>query len=1026
MCISLNAQINKQFSWQGIARDNNGDLLDGTYNIEIKLFATETAPNPLWTETQTITINEGIINLKVGESSIINLDFESQYWMEITIGGGTPLQRIKLTPVPYAIISKTVEDNGITTEKIMIGGVEGSAPGFNADIALGSVGTNDIGAGQVHGNVPGFNGDITPNSVGIADINAAGVRGSVTGGVNAEIQANSVGTADVAVKQISGDGGAKDHIIDLSIDTPDLANNSVTSAKVGVKQISGDGGAKDHIVDNSIANDDIAAFAISGDAALGASGLDQIIDNSVGQDDLMPNSVSGSKALGPDNEDNIIDGSIQGSDIDDNQVVRSIGKAHNFTDHVDLVEGPNITIEDLVADNKIRISATCCQDFVTDIVFVTPENDTVVKITRDTVLIKKKIVIKGKSYHFDTEFYYKGIEHPITGGGRVIIDSIGIRVVDDQGDDIVRFDKDGSHHYKPEHYYDDVIIHHPDGSTTKIGDGKSEHTNSDGTETTTSTPGGTITERINENGTKDSTTTGPQGLEVDTVDDEGNVKKIAKIGKDDDGNGILEIYDKDGNLIFKVDKNGSVHNVKETYNKGIEIPNHNGKMVLDSNGISWLDSLDNPLYRLDSTGSHHNLPEEFTKGLKHPLTGGGYVQFDSTGFKVVDGDGNVKTKYDKTGSYHYTVEKFYEGSETVDQQTGFKTLITPEGLELESNDSQGNNSSGHIKSGEWSFNDPNNGNPLWKLTTSASLHFMLELFYQGLSVNQGRYHHEIDQNGHILKDSNTDTEIYKLEGTVDGAKSTIGTDSGFNPRTIRDNSGFESNSGESFFKLTSTGITGGFSTVDPAINIDGGGNINADGNANITGNFDNDGDANLADFADFNKTDKKVTLTGAAADDVVISLGTASTPFEGEAGAWNVFSDRRIKTNFSIIDQPIYKINQLNGYYFNWKSNPDGDRQVGVIAQEVQKVLPELVSETKDGYLSVSYSQLTALLIEAVKEQQEQIEELNNKVNDIENLQKENKVLKAKYDALEDLMIKINDKLNKDENIKKVKLTERD
>jgi hypothetical protein len=65
----------------------------------------------------------------------------------------------------------------------------------------------------------------------------------------------------------------------------------------------------------------------------------------------------------------------------------------------------------------------------------------------------------------------------------------------------------------------------------------------------------------------------------------------------------------------------------------------------------------------------------------------------------------------------------------------------------------------------------------------------------------------------------------------------------------------------------------------------------------------------------------------------------------------------------------------LDGVSFTWKET--GKKSYGMIAQELQKVLPELVSQENNG-LSVSYLPLIAILIEAVKEQQKQIDELKN------------------------------------------------
>ncbi len=58
----------------------------------------------------------------------------------------------------------------------------------------------------------------------------------------------------------------------------------------------------------------------------------------------------------------------------------------------------------------------------------------------------------------------------------------------------------------------------------------------------------------------------------------------------------------------------------------------------------------------------------------------------------------------------------------------------------------------------------------------------------------------------------------------------------------------------------------------------------------------------------------------------------------------------------------------LNGYYYYWKNKKDKSRQVGVIAQEVKAVLPEIVSTDNEGFHSVDYSKISPFEIEAVKE----------------------------------------------------------
>jgi hypothetical protein len=87
----------------------------------------------------------------------------------------------------------------------------------------------------------------------------------------------------------------------------------------------------------------------------------------------------------------------------------------------------------------------------------------------------------------------------------------------------------------------------------------------------------------------------------------------------------------------------------------------------------------------------------------------------------------------------------------------------------------------------------------------------------------------------------------------------------------------------------------------------------------------------------------------------------------------NTTSDATLKDNIQPIQNAVDIVNSINGVSFNWKDT--GAKSYGVIAQELQKILPELVVENENG-LSVSYLPLIGILIEAVKEQQKQIQAL--------------------------------------------------
>ena len=93
-------------------------------------------------------------------------------------------------------------------------------------------------------------------------------------------------------------------------------------------------------------------------------------------------------------------------------------------------------------------------------------------------------------------------------------------------------------------------------------------------------------------------------------------------------------------------------------------------------------------------------------------------------------------------------------------------------------------------------------------------------------------------------------------------------------------------------------------------------------------------------------------------------------------------SDRRLKENIKSISNPLDKIKLIGGYEFDWNQlSKNEGHDVGVIAQEIEEVLPELVGVRGDGYKGVKYEKLTALLIEAIKDQQSQIDDLKSKLN---------------------------------------------
>ena len=100
-------------------------------------------------------------------------------------------------------------------------------------------------------------------------------------------------------------------------------------------------------------------------------------------------------------------------------------------------------------------------------------------------------------------------------------------------------------------------------------------------------------------------------------------------------------------------------------------------------------------------------------------------------------------------------------------------------------------------------------------------------------------------------------------------------------------------------------------------------------------------------------------------------------------------SDITLKDNIRPIESALFKVKQLRGITFNWNNKAEQaerekGRDVGLIAQEVQKVLPEIVQIRPNGTLAIQYEKVVPLLVEAVKDQQTIIENLENRIKLLE------------------------------------------
>ena len=118
---------------------------------------------------------------------------------------------------------------------------------------------------------------------------------------------------------------------------------------------------------------------------------------------------------------------------------------------------------------------------------------------------------------------------------------------------------------------------------------------------------------------------------------------------------------------------------------------------------------------------------------------------------------------------------------------------------------------------------------------------------------------------------------------------------------------------------------------------------------------------------------------GTTTPSVKFQVGVNGDGTVARANSWSTFSDKRFKDKIQTLPNALQTTLALRGVSFNWRKNNQKD--IGLIAQEVETILPEIVQTDTEGYKSVDYSRLVPLLIEALKEQQLQIQDIQLQLN---------------------------------------------
>jgi len=223
--LPAHATIPHTINYQGYLTDPQGTAIDGSVSIVFSIYSQVSGGTALWTETQTLTVTDGVFSVNIGDKTSITLPFDTQYYLGITVGSDnemTPRQALSSVGYAYrakeadsvkdnAITTQVIANDAVTTDKVADDAISGdkiaTATVTSTNIANGAVGASQIGDGTI------ATEDLADDAVTVAKIKPA-IISSIDG--------------------VSNDGGNVDLVAGSNVTiTPDDAANKITIASTG-------------------------------------------------------------------------------------------------------------------------------------------------------------------------------------------------------------------------------------------------------------------------------------------------------------------------------------------------------------------------------------------------------------------------------------------------------------------------------------------------------------------------------------------------------------------------------------------------------------------------------------------------------------------------------------------------------------------------------------------------------------------------------------------------------------------------
>lgn len=297
-----------------------------------------------------------------------------------------------------------------------------------------------------------------------------------------------------------------------------------------------------------------------------------------------------------------------------------------------------------------------------------------------------------------------------------------------------------------------------------------------------------------------------------------------------------------------------------------------------------------------------------------------------------------------------------------------------------------NNAWGAIGGGGTTVNNNADNRIITGSSTADTLEAETGLTYNAGTLAQGSGDFTLDVPGNIILDADGNTISLKDGGTEIGQ---IGLDSAGLVMTVV-------GADKDFFVAGDdggTGITAFRADMSDAGRILAYGGINIEANTDISftsGNWSGEKNAKIQFHGNqlYIQYQDNIYIRNSSGNDRVQITNAGNITTEGNITAFGSVSDERLKENIEVIDNPINKVKQLKGVTFDYKK--DKKKGTGLIAQDLQKVLPEAVytvetiadevnGQKSDEHLAIHYGNTVGLLVEAIKELEARVKELEGK-----------------------------------------------